>query len=312
MDIGVFFPVEPEHRNPSENLSMLVEMAARCENLGFASMWIASRHLSESYAAVASPLVVLAAAASVTQQLRLGTSIVTLPLEDPIRLSEDFATLDALSGGRARLGVGSGDDPPAFKAFGADFDQRQAETSARMTRLLEVLQGGDLGGVYLYPPVADAKTKVALGAQSARGAAWAASLGVGLLQGRSEPKSREPTATQARAAGAYREIHPAGRVITARNAWIGTSEDDLLSDALARYDAYLRSRGRPPLPASREEALSKMNVLCGTAEQIAVELPARVSPIAPDELLLTVDPGGLAESEISSRLEQLSRSFELS
>lgn len=311
MDIGVFFPVEPEHRSPSENLSMLVEMAARCEGLGLASMWIASRHLSESYAAVPSPLVVLAAASSMTQKIRLGTSIVTLPLEDPLRLSEDFATLDALSGGRARLGLGSGDDPPAFKAFSADFDQRQAETSSRMTRLLEVLEGADLGGVHIYPPVENARSKVALGAQSARGAAWAASLGVALLQGRSEPKSREPTATQARAAGAYRKIHPTGRVITARNVWLGTPEDDLLIEALARYDNHLRSRGRPQLPASREEALSKMNILFGTAEQIAVELPARLSPIAPDELLLTVDPGGLPEKEINIRLEELSQAFAL-
>lgn len=311
MDVGVFFPVEPEHRSAGKNLSMLVEMARTCEQLGFASVWIASRHLSESYAAVPSPLVLLAAAASVTQTIRLGTSIVTLPLEDPIRLSEDFATLDALSGGRARLGVGSGDDPPAFKAFGSDFDQRQAETSARMNRLLEVLEGADLDGTRLYPAVEDVKSKVALGAQSARGAAWAASLGVGLLQGRSEPKTREPTATQARAAGAYREIYPTGRVITARNVWIGASEDPLLTEALARYDSYLRSRGREPLSASREEAISKMNILFGTAEQIAIELPARLSPISPDEVLLTVDPGGLAEQEITDRLEQLSQAFGL-
>lgn len=311
MDIGVFFPAEPEYRNPAENLSMLVEMAARCESLGFASMWIASRHLSESYAAVPSPLVLLASAAARTERIRLGTSIVTLPLEDPIRLSEDFATLDALSGGRARLGVGSGDDPPAFKAFSADFDQRQAETSARMTRLLEIMEGEDLGGLHLYPPLDNAKSKVALGAQSARGAAWAASLEVGLLQGRSEPKSREPTATQARAAAAYRDIHPSGRVITARNVWIGTSGDDLLVEALSRYDSYLRSRGRLQLPASLDEAVTKMNILFGTPEQIAAELPARLSPIDPDEVLLTVDPGGLSEKEISLRLEQLSRAFGL-
>jgi alkanesulfonate monooxygenase SsuD/methylene tetrahydromethanopterin reductase-like flavin-dependent oxidoreductase (luciferase family) len=57
--------------------------------------------------------------AECTRRIRLGTAVVTLPLEGPIRVAEDAAVLDALSGGRVELGVGSGADP-ATSAFGSE------------------------------------------------------------------------------------------------------------------------------------------------------------------------------------------------
>lgn len=312
MDVGVFLAMEPHERTPQEDYAEVIELAQQCEELGYSSLWLASRHFSPHYAALPSPLVLLAAAAARTRRIKLGTCVVSLPLEKVERIAEDFATLDAISSGRGRLGVGSGDDPPSFKALGVEFDERAGMNSKLLPRLLDVLNGAELdGGVSLYPSVAGGPSKVALGAQSARGASWAASQGVGLLQGRAEPNSLDPTVSQVRAAQAYREVNPGGRVVTARNAWVGTLEDAELLEGLERYDKAMKARGRAGLPDDPKQALAKMNVLAGTPESLAKQLRAIVSDIKPDELILTPDPGGLEASDRMKRLTQLAEAFGL-
>lgn len=311
MDIGIFLPVEPEERSPVDEFRSIIDLSRECEDLGFNSIWVASRHFSPEYAAVPSPLVLLAAIAAVTRRICLGTSVVSLPLENPIRLAEDFAVLDSIAGGRARLGVGSGDDKPAFEIFDVDFHARQGLASERLPKLLELLDGAPVDGRMLFPAVAQARSKVALGAQSARGAAWAASLGIGLLQGRSEPNSVTPTASQVRAADAYRQIHAQGRITTARNVWIGSKDEPLLEAAIARNDRYLRSRGRDPLPAGLEAVLQKMHMAVGSADQVVATVIAEVSAIAPDELVLAIDPGGLPAAERLERARLLAKALGL-
>ena len=311
MQIGVFLPMEPAGRDARQQYAHVVETAVLAEELGYHSLWIASRHLSDEYASVPSPLVLLAAAAARTHKIAIGTSVVTLPLENSVKLAEDFATLDALAVGRARLGIGSGDDEPAFKALGVPFDSRQEINSTQLPVLLDILESGEVEGLPLHPAVEQGRSKVFLAAQSGRGAAWAGSLGVGLMQGRSEPKAYEPTASQARAAEAYRKLNPSGTVVTARNVWIGSPNDALFDEACARHDAYLRSRGREPLPDDKKEVIRKLNVVFGEPEAIARELKARLAPIAPDLLLLTVDPGGLNIDEIEKRLTAMAQAFAL-
>ena len=306
--IGVFFAVEPELRTPADEIRSIVDLAQTVEDLGFHSLWVASRHLSPTYAAIGSPLVLLAAAAAKTTRLVLGTSIVSLPMENEIRIAEDFGVLDAIASGRARLGVGSGDDPLGFKAFGLSFDERQGRMSAMLPKLLEILDSGVPLEEARLPLVPSARSngKVFIGAQSARGAAWAGSLGVGLLQGRSEPKTPDPTASQARAAEAYREVFPEGEVITARNVWLGSIEDPLFAAGVRRHSEYLVSRRREPLPENIEEAARKMHVTFGSAAgQVMSSVLASVSPIKPNELLLTVDAGGLPAAEREKRLIEI-------
>lgn len=312
MDIGIFLAMEPHLRAPSEDYAELLDLAQQCEELGYRSIWLASRHFSPAYAADPSPLMNLAAVAARTSRLELGTSVISLPLENGFRLAEDFATLDAISGARGRLGLGSGDDKPAFDAFGVAYDERAGMMSTILPGFLGMLEGKDLGGVKLYPEIEHPLSKVAMGAQSARGAAWAASMGIGLLQGRAEPNSLDPTVSQVRAAEAYRKVLPQGRVVTARNLWIGTPDDPELLEALERYDAYLTGRGKEKLPTDRKAAIAKLNILTGAdPHSLAGEMKARVSSIAPDELLITVDPGGMEASERQKRLTKLAEAFEL-
>src|ERR1044071_2238574 len=66
---------------------------------------------------LASPLTVLAAAAQRTQRIRLGTAVTLFPLHNPLKVAEEAATVDILSGGRLELGVGRGAAPNMFTAY---------------------------------------------------------------------------------------------------------------------------------------------------------------------------------------------------
>src|SRR6266536_1119348 len=74
-----------------------------------------------------------------TSRIRLGTAVVTLPLYDPIRVVENMAFVDILSGGRMVLGLGSGYRPYEFEGFGRDFDARRDVQEEAIDLILELL-----------------------------------------------------------------------------------------------------------------------------------------------------------------------------
>jgi len=88
------------------------------EQAGFSSIWLGEHHFNEYILSV--PQMVLAAIAVQTQTLRLGTAVSLLVNHDPVRIAEDFATLDLLSNGRAEIGVAPGVTPATFKLLGQD------------------------------------------------------------------------------------------------------------------------------------------------------------------------------------------------
>jgi alkanesulfonate monooxygenase SsuD/methylene tetrahydromethanopterin reductase-like flavin-dependent oxidoreductase (luciferase family) len=77
-------------------------------------------HHCTEYGFSASPMLMLAALASGTKRIRLGSGVVVLPFNDPIRLAEEGAMVDLMSSGRLDLGVGRGFQPIEFKGFGID------------------------------------------------------------------------------------------------------------------------------------------------------------------------------------------------
>ncbi|WFE67154.1 LLM class flavin-dependent oxidoreductase [Micromonospora sp. WMMD714] len=90
-----------------------VDLARRAEATGFDAL-LAADHPGD----VTSPFVALAAAASVTTTIGLGSYVSNLGVREPILLAADVATLDLVSGGRARLGVGAGHAPAEWAAVG--------------------------------------------------------------------------------------------------------------------------------------------------------------------------------------------------
>jgi natural product biosynthesis luciferase-like monooxygenase protein len=104
------------------------------EQLGFDSIWIGEHHFCR-YICPA-PQIVAAAIAQRTKKIRIGTAIVLLPHHDPIRLAEDYALVDLLSGGRLDFGVGRG----FIKATYDGFNQSMAESRDRFNESLELIE----------------------------------------------------------------------------------------------------------------------------------------------------------------------------
>ena len=105
------------------------------DQLGFQTAWLGELHFILSISCLASPLMLLAAAAQRTHRIRLGTAVTLLPLHNPVKMAEDAATLDVLSGGRLEFGVGRGAAPVYF----AGYNVPQHETRERFAESLAII-----------------------------------------------------------------------------------------------------------------------------------------------------------------------------
>jgi len=105
------------------------------DQLGFQTAWLGELHFIPSISCLASPLMILAAAAQRTQRIRLGTAVTLLPLHNPVKMAEDAATLDVLSGGRLEFGVGRGAAPVYFSGYNVP----QQETRERFEESLAII-----------------------------------------------------------------------------------------------------------------------------------------------------------------------------
>src|SRR5438105_1536194 len=120
----------------------MAETACAADDLGFRALWTADHLLPPSsqpqFARVFEPLTCLAYVASITQRVRLGSSVIVLPMRNPFVVAKQAATLDALSGGRLILGIGVGWSAEEYANVGADFrtrGKRMEETIALFRHL---------------------------------------------------------------------------------------------------------------------------------------------------------------------------------
>jgi len=145
--LGLFTRLLAEPRHASgAGVPQRDRAVRRGERLGFDVGWVAQHHFDAEEGGLPSPLVFLAGVAAHTARIRLATGIITAALEDPIRVAEDTAVLDALSGGRVELGLGSGGSSDAFTIFGKDATGRAELYGESVARLIAALAGEPLGG----------------------------------------------------------------------------------------------------------------------------------------------------------------------
>ena len=108
MKFGLFSHVPwPEGVEPGQVYEHTVEQAQYGAELGFHSIWLAEHHFSR-YGLGSSSLMLISHIAARTRTIRLGTAVLVPTLHNPLRLAEDTATLDVLSGGRLDVGYGRG------------------------------------------------------------------------------------------------------------------------------------------------------------------------------------------------------------
>ena len=126
MDYGIFYLpslTRADRANGADRLHSIVEQAAYGEHLGFSSVWLAEHHFHSFGGILASPPVIGAAMAQRTAKIRIGTAVTLLPYHNPLRIAEDYATLDCLSRGRLDFGIGHGFIKWEALTFGTGLDE---------------------------------------------------------------------------------------------------------------------------------------------------------------------------------------------
>src|SRR5438034_2189947 len=127
--IGLFTGQVPpgSDRTFAQEYREVVDLVRLAETLGFDSAWVSEHHgAGDGY--LPSLLPMLAAFAEATDRLKLGTGVLLAPFHDPLRLAEDAAVVDQLSGGRLILGLGLGWREEEFRMFGQRISERVTRT----------------------------------------------------------------------------------------------------------------------------------------------------------------------------------------
>lgn len=251
LTIGLFDAAEP--RRGHESTLEIIELG---ERLGFDSAWVRHRHLQYG---ISSPVAVLAAASQRTSRIELGTAVIPLGWENPLRLAEDLATVDILSGGRLNPGVSVGPPTHYDRVKGALYpDTAEAEDFSyeRVRRLLDHVRGepaAETAGVEgfevfsdrVQPQAAGLGRRMWYGGASLRSARWAGENGMNFLTSsvvKAEGEATDFAGIQLSHVRAFRAHHPDGDRARVSQGLVVVPTDNATAAQRAKYEEYARTR----------------------------------------------------------------------
>jgi alkanesulfonate monooxygenase SsuD/methylene tetrahydromethanopterin reductase-like flavin-dependent oxidoreductase (luciferase family) len=144
MEFGILFTSQPHPGNepyPHRDVhARVTKQVVRADELGYDYAWLAEHHFSNEYGIMPDVFVYGGYLTALTKNIKIGTAVVTLPLANPLRVAENAAFLDILSGGRFVLGLGSGYREYEFDGFGIDFAARRDIQEEALPLLMELFQ----------------------------------------------------------------------------------------------------------------------------------------------------------------------------
>jgi alkanesulfonate monooxygenase SsuD/methylene tetrahydromethanopterin reductase-like flavin-dependent oxidoreductase (luciferase family) len=148
MEFGALYDLRnpPQWRTRTDRLyAETLDHVAAIEAMGLDAVWVTEHHfIDDEY--LPSCLPFAAAIATRTQRVVIGTAVLLLPLHDPLRVAEDAAVVDQISGGRFRLGLGLGYKVEEFETFGVS----RASRPRRLEEGIEVLRGAWGDGPFTF------------------------------------------------------------------------------------------------------------------------------------------------------------------
>jgi putative FMN-dependent luciferase-like monooxygenase len=281
-----FFTRLLDRAPPAERYRLADEQIARAEALGFDAVWVAQHHFHEAEGGLPAPFVYLAHVAARTSCIRLGTAIITLPLELPLRVAEDASVLDIMSGGRLEVGVAPGGNLSMYTAFGLDSNERHALMAHHLDLLRDAWTGRALpGGDTLYPVNPSLADRIWQATFNIDGAQRAGRAGDGLMLSRNQPRAQGPDRLtldqiQNPLIDAYLEALPQGReprILASRTVFVA----DDRKEALRHCETGIRGTGaklagvrRLPPGCSIEEAVHLLDIHTGSPEDVIASLQA--------------------------------------
>jgi len=136
MELGIDSFASREHQQPVEAIQHLLERIETADRVGLDVFGVGEHHRAEFLDSA--PSVILAAAAARTQRIKLTSAVTVLSAADPVRVFQQFATLDLVSNGRAEMVVGRGSFTESFPLFGFDFNDYDALFAEKLELLLKL------------------------------------------------------------------------------------------------------------------------------------------------------------------------------
>ncbi|GAB1333712.1 LLM class flavin-dependent oxidoreductase [Streptomyces sp. E-15] len=298
LTIGLFDAADPGRGH--ESTLEIIELG---ERLGFDTAWVRHRHLQYG---ISSPVAVLAAASQRTRRIGLGTAVTPLGWENPLRLAEDLATVDVLSGGRLNPGLSVGPPMHYDQVKGALYpDTADAEDFGyeRVRRLLDLVRGKPATGFsgtegfetfsdVVQPHSPGLGRRLWYGGGSLRSARWAGEHGMNFLtssvvkaeDGEGADGPPDFAAIQLSHIRRFRAHHPDGEAARVSQGLVVIPTDSASPGQRAKYAEYAARRlPRTAAPQGPGRQLFAPD-LVGTSAELAERLHAHAAFREVDEV----------------------------
>ena len=280
LTIGLFDGADP--RPGHESTLEIIQLG---ERLGFDSAWVRHRHLQYG---ISSPVAILAAATQRTGRIELGTAVTPLGWENPLRLAEDFATVDILSGGRLNPGISVG--PPmrwdevknALYPDTADIEDFSYERVLRLLRWIRGEPATDFSGVEgievfsdrVQPHSPGLAGRLWYGGASLRSAKWAGENRMNLLASNvvKAEESERFAEIQLSHIRTFRAHHPDADRARVSQGLVVIPTNSASAEQREKYLRYAESRTpRTASPQGPARLMFEVD-LVGTSDEIAERL----------------------------------------
>jgi len=314
-DVGTD-PVTGRRIGPSERLRNLVEEIVLADASGLEVFGLGEHHRPD-YAASATA-VALAGAATQTSAIRLTSAVSVLSSDDPVRVFQQFATVDNLSGGRAEIMAGRGSFTESFPLFGYDLDDYDALFSEKLDLLLSlrdserVTWSGRLraplndAGVWPRPVQDPLPVWIAVGGTPAsvvRAGALGLPLTIAIIGG--QPERFVPLVEMYRQA-ALQAGHGELPLAINTHAWVGDDRSEFAPSYMAMMGKIGRERGWPPMTPQQYEALRSPRgaLAVGSPEEVAQKIVFEHELFGHQRYLAQMSAGEVPHREVMRSIER--------
>ncbi|MEA2404650.1 MAG: hypothetical protein QOE08_1297 [Thermoleophilaceae bacterium] len=297
MEIGLytFAELQPDARtgeaiSPEQRMQNLVEEIELADEVGLDVFGIGEHHRPDFV--VSSPVVPLAAGAARTKRIRLTSAVTVLSSHDPVRVFQDFAELDLISGGRAEIMAGRGSFTESFPLFGFDLDDYDDLFAEKLELLLAVRESErvtwsgrhrpplDDQGVYPRPVQDPIPVWLAVGGNPEsviRAATHGLPLAVAIIGG--FPERFVPLVELYRGAAARSGRDPAGLPVSINShAYVAETSHQAAAEYFPPYAAMMtkigRERGWPPMSRDQFETMRspRGSLVVGNPEEVVEKI----------------------------------------
>ena len=296
----------------------LVDEAALADELGIDFFGVGEHHRADF--AVSAPEVVLAAIASRTQRIRLGSAVTVLSSDDPIRVFQRFATLDAVSSGRAEVILGRGSFTESFPLFGYDLSQYEELFEEKLDLFAALIEQGPVSwsgatrpplvDQRVFPPVENGRLRTWIGVGGSpqsvvRAARYDMPLMLAIIGG--DPARFRPFVDLYHRAFAQigRPVLPIG---VHSPGYVADSDEqareELWPDYKEMRDRIGAERGWPPMArAEFEREANHGSLYVGSPETVARKIVATVKALGIARFNMKYSAGPLAHGKLMRSIE---------